>query len=52
MRSVMYGAIQDVQEGVDPIHVIRDPDANHLAHIVARDAVVPKTEDWRAVLEK
>src|SRR5687767_14126465 len=52
MRSVMYGAIQDVQEGADPLHVVRDPAANRFGHIVVRDAVVASADDWREQLLK
>jgi nitrite reductase/ring-hydroxylating ferredoxin subunit len=52
MRSVMYGAIQDVQEGADPAHVVRDPDANRFEHIVVRDEVLPTGQDWRTLWDR
>ncbi len=34
MRDIVHRGIQDVQEGADPPHVIRDPEANDFQHIV------------------
>jgi hypothetical protein len=52
MRTIMYWAIQDVQEGGDPPHVVRAPEANNFAHIVARDDVLPADEDWHTYWQK
>ena len=50
MRNVVHKAIQDVQEGADPPHVIRDAEANRLSHIQASEGIVRPGEDWRAGL--
>ncbi len=41
MRSVVYGAIQDVQEGMDPLHIVRDESDNHFAEITAHREAAP-----------
>src|SRR5581483_11636708 len=41
LRTIVYGGIQDVLEGSDPMHVIRDPAANHLSGIAAHQEVAP-----------
>ena len=51
MRNVVHKAIQDVQEGADPPHVIRDPESNRLAHIQAGESILANDDDWRPHLE-
>ncbi len=51
-RKVLMKAIRDVQEGVDPPHVIRDPEANRFPHIVATFGVVPSATRWQDHLEQ
>ena len=46
-RQMLLRAIRDVQEGVDPRHVIREPEANEFLELVVRSEVVPDTTDWR-----
>ncbi|NIO09611.1 MAG: hypothetical protein GTO40_17045 [Deltaproteobacteria bacterium] len=46
-RKVLLKAIQDVKEGRDPDHVIRDPKKNHFPHMVVYSAVVPTTTSWK-----
>lgn len=48
MRTIVHRAIQDVQEGADPPHVVRDAAANDFRHIVAREDVLASGEDWRS----
>jgi phenylpropionate dioxygenase-like ring-hydroxylating dioxygenase large terminal subunit len=40
MRTLVYGGIQDVLEGGDPVHVIRDPAENTFADIGAAEQTV------------
>ncbi|HZT08149.1 MAG TPA: Rieske 2Fe-2S domain-containing protein [Chloroflexota bacterium] len=49
MRSVVYGAIQDVREGADPPHVVRDPAANRFPGIDAREHAIPAGDDGQPV---
>jgi hypothetical protein len=52
MRNIMYWAIQDVQEGGDPPHVVRAPEANHFDHVVVRNDVLPSDADWHTYWQK
>ncbi|MBM2811230.1 MAG: Rieske protein [Chloroflexi bacterium] len=47
LRQIMFEAIKDVQEGRDPLHVIRDPASNVLPQIFVRDDTLPASADWR-----
>ena len=46
-RLQLLKAISDVQEGKDPMHVIRDPEANHFPFLGAIDPVAPSSFEWR-----
>ena len=46
-RKVLQKAIQDVKEGGDPAHVIRDPKLNRFPEIVATYGVLPDSVDWK-----
>src|SRR5581483_3196620 len=48
-RLLLLKAINDVQEGRDPPHVIRDPRLNRLGHVGGLDVVIPNEEDWRNI---
>ena len=48
-RLQLLEAIQDVQEGRDPMHVVRTAESNRLGHVGAVDVVVPNEGDWRNV---
>ena len=50
-RKVLMKAIQDVREGRDPAHVIREPEANRFPQIVATYGVIPSTTPWQEHLE-
>jgi phthalate 4,5-dioxygenase len=52
MRQIMLRAVRDVQEGLDPPHVIRDPEANRFPELVVIAEVVPAEKDWAAFLEE
>jgi len=47
LRQTMVRAIQDVEEGRDPPHVERDAAANEFPDILARDDLLPRSEEWR-----
>ena len=51
-RKVLMKAIRDVQEGIDPPHVIRDPEANRFPQIVATFGVIPSATPWQDHLEQ
>ena len=46
-RLLLLNAIREVREGRDPLHVVRNPDANHFSHLVVKDEVIAKSRDWR-----
>jgi hypothetical protein len=51
-RLLLLKAIQDVQEGRDPPHVIRDEEANRLIGLGSLDVVIPPSEDWRTAWQR
>jgi len=46
-RKLMLKGIQDVREGRDPQHIIRDPAKNNLTHLFAYAGVVPNETNWK-----
>src|SRR5262245_1147337 len=46
-RLMLLKAIGDVQQGRDPLHVIREPAAVDMPHLAIRSEVIPATVDWR-----
>ena len=47
LRKIMAAAVKDVQEGKDPIHVIRDQAQNEFPDMVARDQVIQTSGGWQ-----
>jgi phthalate 4,5-dioxygenase len=45
-RRIMLQAIQDVQEGRDPPHVVRDARSNDFRHLVVVSDMLPASADW------
>ena len=46
-RKLMVKAIRDVQEGKDPLHVIRSASANRFRHFMVISDMIPSSADWR-----
>lgn len=46
-RNLLLRAIRDVQEGIDPPHVVRDPEANAFPDIVTTFGTIPVSLDWK-----
>ena len=46
-RKVLLRAIRDVQEGQEPLGVVRDPAKNDFSHMVLRRDQIPASADWR-----
>ncbi|HWP28576.1 MAG TPA: Rieske 2Fe-2S domain-containing protein, partial [Chloroflexota bacterium] len=46
-RLMLLRGIRDVQEGRDPPHVVRAPEANRFPDLVVLSQVVPDGVDWR-----
>ena len=51
-RKLLLKGIQDVKEGRDPLHVVRDPSANHFAHVAVISEVAPKAADIRLIVQE
>ena len=51
-RKLMLKGIQDVREGRDPQHVIRDPAKNNLSHLFAYAAIVPNETNWKELIKQ
>ena len=48
LRSAIFGGIEDVQEGADPVHVLREGDETDFRHVIPVEQVV-RGDDWREV---
>lgn len=51
-RKLLLKAIQDVQEGHDPQHVIRDPESNRFPGMIIHVGIVPQDTDWKEYCRK
>jgi hypothetical protein len=51
-RKLLLKAIEDVKEGRDPLHVVRDPSANNFAHIAVISEVAQQSADIRAIVQQ
>ena len=51
-RKLLLAGIEEVKQGRDPRHLIRDPRANHFPHLMVISEVVPKSLDWREYVKK
>jgi phenylpropionate dioxygenase-like ring-hydroxylating dioxygenase large terminal subunit len=51
-RKLLLKAIQDVKEGRDPLHIVRDPGANKFSHIAVISEVATKGADIRAMVRE
>jgi hypothetical protein len=51
-RKLLLKAMKDVQEGKEPLHVIRDAESNRFPHMVVLSEVVPSAADWKAYAKK
>jgi len=51
-RMTLLKAIQDVKEGREPLHVIRDLAANDFSHLFAASGTLPRDTEWRTHLSE
>jgi phenylpropionate dioxygenase-like ring-hydroxylating dioxygenase large terminal subunit len=51
-RKLLSSAIEDVKEGREPRHVIRDPKLNGFPHLVVLSEVIPASTDWKQHTKK
>lgn len=46
-RKLLLSGIRDVQQGREPLHVVRKPELNRFTNIVVRSELVSASTDWR-----
>lgn len=46
-RKLLFNAINEVKQGRDPQHVVRDPQANRFLHLQVFSEVIPASADWK-----
>ncbi len=46
-RQMLLRAIEDLQAGRDPLHVVRRPEANQFSHLMVTSELVPRSVGWR-----
>ena len=51
-RKLLLKAIQDVQEGREAPHVVRDPKCNRFPHLVVLSEVISSSTDWRVHIKE
>lgn len=51
-RKLLLNAIQDVQEGKDPQHVVRDAKSNSFQHLVVVSEVISASTNWKQYASK
>lgn len=47
-RKLLLEAVQDVQDGKEPLHVVRKAEQNNFDHLVIKGEVVPELSDWKS----
>ncbi len=50
-RKLFFKALRDLQAGKEPLHIIREPDANRLSHIVVLSEIIESPE-WQDHLDR
>ncbi len=51
-RKLLLNGIEDVKQGRDPRHLIRDPKVNRFPHLMVTSEVVPGSMDWKEYAKK
>jgi len=51
-RKLLLKGIQDVKEGRDPQHVVRETRANNFAHLAVISEVAPKAANIREIVQQ
>ena len=51
-RKLLLKGMQDVKEGRDPLHVVRDPQSNNFSHLAVISEVAPNAADIRAIVQE
>ncbi len=51
-RKLLLSGIEDVKQGRDPRHLIRDPKENHFPHLMVISEVISRSTDWKVYAKK
>ena len=51
-RKLLVSAMQEVKEGKEPRHIIRDPKANRFSHLVVLSELLPASTDWKQYVKQ
>ena len=51
-RKLLLSAMQEVKEGKEPRHIIRDPKANRFSHLVVLSELLPASTDWKQYVKQ
>ena len=51
-RKLLLTAMEDVKEGKEPRHIIRDPKANRLPHLVVLSELLPASTEWKQYVKQ
>jgi hypothetical protein len=51
-RKLLLKAINDLQEGREPQHMVRDPSKNHFPHLQVISEILPTATDVRCYLRE
>jgi hypothetical protein len=46
-RKLLLKGMEDVRDGKDPLHVIRNPAANDFSHLFVRNELISNSLDWK-----
>jgi hypothetical protein len=44
--------MREVKDGKEPRHIIRDPKANRLSHLVVLSELLPASTDWKRYVKQ
>jgi hypothetical protein len=51
LRKMLLAAVNDLQQGKEPRHIVRDPAINDFSRLRSIKGVLPAGADWRKVME-
>jgi hypothetical protein len=51
-RKLLLTAMREVMDGKEPRHIIRDPEANRLSHLVVLSELLPASTDWKQYVKQ
>jgi hypothetical protein len=51
-RKLLLSAMQEVKEGKEPRHIIRDPKENRFSRLVVLSEILPASTDWKQYVKQ